>query len=432
MRCMGRASQRGPLTARIWLTIVVFCQIFLTPMAAFSITYLLKLDMTGENITIGIQREMMPWIMAASLGYGMLALFLALIMGGYRPIRVVERGGWLAALGMSRGGRSASSLRRARDNFSTSPHGSLSTLVNRRMMRGHSLISTHGGLLLLAVPFQILLVTIPLTLVMMVPESIVRLNRRLELAILLYIVGLLMAMRFYPRFCRKYIGIATFTRRWLISMTKLSWLAPVLVLWLMGRFASLVVLGWMGQDTELSITFEANLFEAFLGSAVIPETSFLDLLTALAVMPLAAFTTLAVLEGGSTNPPDWMNQQEDVISRFDGRDSPDFGLLGKVTTAAVTTGATLAVAAAAGVASRGQEVATGLSAMASATPSGVDMVSDTASSLSPPSLPSLSEEIPLDLPEFENNLLELDADESPPYDQPTIQGLLSDDHRGGN
>ena len=432
MRCMGRASQRGPLTARIWLTIVVFCQIFLTPMAAFSITYLLKLDMTGENITIGIQREMMPWIMAASLGYGMLALFLALIMGGYRPIRVVERGGWLAALGMSRGGRSASSLRRARENFSTSPHGSLSTLVNRRMMRGHSLISTHGGLLLLAVPFQILLVTIPLTLVMMVPESIVRLNRRLELAILLYIVGLLMAMRFYPRFCRKYIGIATFTRRWLISMTKLSWLAPVLVLWLMGRFASLVVLGWMGQDTELSITFEANLFEAFLGSAVIPETSFLDLLTALAVMPLAAFTTLAVLEGGSTNPPDWMNQQEDVISRFDGRDSPDFGLLGKVTTAAVTTGATLAVAAAAGVASRGQEVATGLSAMASATPSGVDMVSDTASSLSPPSLPSLSEEIPLDLPEFENNLLELDADESPPYDQPTIQGLLSDDHRGGN
>ena len=58
--------------------------------------------------------------MAASLGYGMLALFLALVMGGYRPIRVVERGGWMAALGMSRAGRSASSLRRARDNFSTS------------------------------------------------------------------------------------------------------------------------------------------------------------------------------------------------------------------------------------------------------------------------------------------------------------------------
>ena len=114
-------------------------------MAAFSITYLLQLDMTGENITIGIQREMLPWIMAASLGYGMLALFLALIMGGYQPIRIVERGGWMAALGMSRGGRSASSLRRARDNFSASPHGSLSMLVNRRMLRGNSLISTGGN-----------------------------------------------------------------------------------------------------------------------------------------------------------------------------------------------------------------------------------------------------------------------------------------------
>ena len=426
---MGQASQRGPLTARIWLTIVVFCQIFLTPMAAFSITYLLQLDMTGENITIGIQREMLPWIMAASLSYGMLALFLALVMGGYQPIRVVERGGWKAALGMSRGGRSASGLRRARETFSSSPHGSLSTLVNRRMMRGHSLISTHGGLLLLAVPFQILLVTIPLTLVMMIPESIVRLNRRLELAILLYIIGLLIAMRLYPRFCRKYIGIATFTRRWLISMTKLSWLAPVLVLWLMGRFASLVVLGWMGQDTELSITFEANLFEAFLGNALIPETSFLDLLTALAVMPLAAFTTLAVLEGGSTNPPDWMRQQNDVVSRFDSMESPDFGLLGKVTTAAVSTTATLAVAAAAGVASKGQDITTGLSAMAAATPTGVDALASTTSNLTPPSLPTLEGDMPLDLPEFDNSLLDLQTDDAPPYDQPTIQGLISDEHR---
>jgi hypothetical protein len=426
---MGQVSQRGPLSARIWLTIVVFCQIFLTPMAAFSITYLLQLDMTGENITIGIQREMLPWIMAASLSYGMLALFLALVMGGYQPIRVVERGGWKAALGMSRGGRSASSLRRARENFSSSPHGSLSTLVNRRMMRGHSLISTHGGLLLLAVPFQILLVTIPLTLVMMIPESIVQLNRRLELAILLYIIGLLMAMRLYPRFCRKYIGIATFTRRWLISMTKLSWLAPVLVLWLMGRFASLVVLGWMGQDTELSITFEANLFEAFLGNALIPETSFLDLLTALAVMPLAAFTTLAVLEGGSTNPPDWMRQQEDVVSRFDSMESPDFGLLGKVTTAAVSTTATLAVAAAAGVASKGQDITTGLSAMAAATPTGVDALASTTSNLTPPSLPTLEGEMPLEFPEFDNSLLDLPSDDAPPYDQPTIQGLISEEHR---
>jgi hypothetical protein len=165
---------------------------------------------------------------------------------------------------------------------------------------------------------------------------------------------------------------------------------------------------------------------------VIPETSFLDLLTALAVMPLAAFTTLAVLEGGSTNPPDWMKHDEDVVSRFDGRDSPDFGLLGKVTTAAVSTTATLAVAAAAGVASKGQEVATGLSAMASATPTGVDAVSETASALNTPSLPSIPEDVPLDLPEFDNSLLQMDSNDSPPYDQPTIQGLISEDHRSQN
>ena len=63
-----------------------------------------------------------------------------------------------------------------------------------------------------------------------------------------------------------------------------------------------------------------------------------------------------------------MRHQDDVVSRFDSMESPDFGLLGKVTTAAVSTTATLAVAAAAGVASKGQDITTGLSAMASATP----------------------------------------------------------------
>ncbi len=422
---MGRKSDRGPLTARLWLTLVVFCQIFLTPMAAFSITYLFLVDMSDRNLTVSFQNEMVPWIVMASLAYGMLALCLALLMGGYRPLWVVERGGWLASFGLSRGGRSASSLRRSREGFANSPHGTLSTLVNQRMMKGHSLIATHGGLLLLAVPFQIMLVTIPLTLVMMVPESIVGLDRRLELAILLYVIGLLFALRSFPRFCRRYVGVATFTRRWLISMTKLSWLAPILVLWLMGRFASLVVMGWMGQDVEMTITFEANVFQSVLGDAVVPETSFLDLLTALAVMPLAAFTTLAVLGGGSGSPPEWLKQKDDVVSRYDSMDSPDFGLLGKVTTAAVSTTATLAIAAAAGVASRGQDAAAGLSAMASATPTTVDAVS----SVSAPSLPSLPEDMPLDLPDFDNTLLSSESESTPPLDQPTISGLISDEHR---
>ena len=53
---------------------------------------------------------------------------------------------------------------------------------------------------------------------------------------------------------------------------------------------------------------------------------------------------------------------------------------------------------------------------------------DTASRISTPSLPSLPDEASLDLPEFENSLLDLNSNDSPPYDQPTIQGLISDEH----
>ena len=67
----------------------------------------------------------------------------------------------------------------------------------------------------------------------------------------------------------------------------------------------------MGDDIIGSIQIEQNVFEAWLGIQSIPESSFLDLLTALAVMPLAAFTTLSVLGGGSGDPPDWMVEQHE-------------------------------------------------------------------------------------------------------------------------
>ena len=98
----------------------------------------------------------------------------------------------------------------------------------------------------------------------------------------------------------------------------------------------------------------------------------------------------------------------------------------------MSTTATLAVAAAAGVASRGQDITTGLSAMAAATPSGVDALATTSSNLTPPALPSLEDDIPMDLPEFDNGLLELQSENPPPYDQPTIQGLISDEYRSEN
>ena len=303
---MAGKGRKKPFSARLWLTIVALCQVFLTPLIAFTLTYLFDFSFFGETVNISFQKEMIPWISAASLMYGMVALFLALIIGGYTPLTVIESGGWGKFLKFSRSPRSATQRRIARQNYASSPHGQISVLAHQRWQQGHSIISTHGGLILLAVPFQVLLATLPLAMVLMVPDSVMRENRRLELALILYIFTLGIVMKYYPRVAKRYIGIASFTRKWLISMTKISWLAPVLILWLMGRMASVVVLGWIGTDIDLNIDFEKSFFETTLNIGSIPETSFLDLIAALAVIPLATFTTLAVLGAGSGDPPEWM------------------------------------------------------------------------------------------------------------------------------
>lgn len=303
---MAGQGRKKPFSARLWLTIVALCQVFLTPLIAFTLTYLFEFSFFGETINISFQKEMIPWISAASLMYGMVALFLALIIGGYTPLTVIESGGWRKFLKFSRSPRSATQRRIARQNYASSPHGQITVLAHQRWQQGHSIISTHGGLILLAVPFQVLLATLPLAMVLMVPDSVMKENRRLELALILYVFTLGIVMKYYPKVAKRYIGIASFTRKWLISMTKISWLAPVLILWLMGRMASVVVLGWIGSDIDLNIDFEKSFFETTLNIGSIPETSFLDLIAALAVIPLATFTTLAVLGAGSGDPPEWM------------------------------------------------------------------------------------------------------------------------------
>jgi len=303
---MAGKGRKKPFSARLWLTVVALCQVFLTPLVAFTLTYLVEFSFFGESINISFQKEMLPWIGAASLMYGMVALFLALIIGGYTPLIVIESGGWRKFLKFSRSPRSATQRRIARQSYASSPHGKVTVLAHQRWQQGHSIISTHGGLILLAVPFQVLLATLPLAMVLMVPDSIMKENRRLELALILYIFTLGVVMKYYPMVAKKYIGIASFTRKWLISMTKISWLAPILILWLMGRMASVVVLGWIGSDIDLNIDFEKSFFETTLNIGSIPKTSFLDLIAALAVIPLATFTTLAVLGAGSGDPPEWM------------------------------------------------------------------------------------------------------------------------------
>jgi len=352
---MGRYARRKTLIPRIWLTIVAFSQVFLTPFVAFSITYFFKLSFENEELKAGLNKEMLPWIVAASLMYGMIALVLALLLGGFRPLRVIEKGGWRRFLGLSRGKGDASSRRIARQQYAKSPHGRLTVLAHERWLNGHTILSTHGGLILLAVPFQVLLATIPLIFVLIIPDTIMHPNRRLELALLVYLFGLLLAMKVYPRIAEKYIGIASFTRKWLISMTRLSWLAPILVLWLLGRVASVAVIGWMGPDLNLSINLEKELFESSLSIDSIPETSFLDLLTALAVMPLAAFTTMAVLGAGSSDPPEWMYDHRPPSPEQESQSSSP-SLLEKGVGLAMTTATTSAVLASTAVATGSSSV----------------------------------------------------------------------------
>jgi hypothetical protein len=356
-------------------------------MAAFSITYLINFELASENFTMSFRSEMIPWIIAASLAYGMLALLLALMFGGFTPISVVEKGGWKAAFGLTRAKRDAASLRNSRRSHARSPHAKLTVMVNDRIQKRHSLLSTHGGLVLLAIPFQLMLVIIPLGFVIFIPDEWIRANRRLEVAMACYLIVLIMVMRVFPKFARKHITIAAFTRRWLISMTKLSWLAPVLVLWLMGRLASVIVLSWVGADLSSNLQLEQTFMEDLLRIGSVPETSFLDLLTALAVMPLAAFTTLACLGGGSGTPPEWMRVGDEVEIKTPEQEGDGGALIstgrvvGAVAGAAVGVGIGLAATAVSGIASKTQSAGTTAIAAANSAPqamnSGMNAVSTT-------------------------------------------------------
>lgn len=296
----------GPLIARLGLTGHLLGQIFLTPMAAFSLTYLLVFSASGGDFRLRIDIDMIPWIGMASLFYGMLALMLALMMGGFVPFRVIESGGWRLALGITR--HRGSSLHRdaARRRYARSAHGRLSTLVHERFVTGHALWTTRGSLVLLAIPFQVMLATIPLTMVLLFPQGVVHQHRQLELALLLYCFCLYLAIRMFPAFARKYITIASLGRKLLGSTLRISWAFPVFLLWSMGQLSSYIVQRALGDNVALNISFEQHVFESLISAGATPETSFLNLLTALAVMPMAAFTTLAVLGGGSGAPPPWM------------------------------------------------------------------------------------------------------------------------------
>ena len=116
-----------------------------------------------------------------------------------------------------------------------------------------------------------------------------------------------------------------------MDRTKLGWLFPVLLLWIVER--TIVSLAFQGlgldyrwQDVEI----ERGILEAVLPveNVVIPESSFLDLLVALSLLPMAIFTTMAVLGGGEQDPPKWfIGNEEDWVKMDDDDDEEDFDAL---------------------------------------------------------------------------------------------------------
>ena len=131
---------------------------------------------------------------------------------------------------------------------------------------------------------------------------------------LVYLVGLVIGLRFFPKFASKVVGVAAIARRILVDRTKLGWLFPVLLLWIVERV--IVDLAFQGLGLDYGrwedIEVERGVLEAILpGEVDIPESSFLDLLVALSLLPMAIFTTMAVLGGGEQDPPRWFIGIED-------------------------------------------------------------------------------------------------------------------------
>ena len=118
--------------------------------------------------------------------------------------------------------------------------------------------------------------------------------------------------------------------------------------------------------------------EDILNIGRVPETSFLDLLTALAVMPLAAFTTLACLGGGSGTPPEWMRIGNEVEIKTPEQEGDGGAIVavgrtvGAVAGAAVGVGIGIAATTASGLAAKAQTAGSSAVAAANAAPQAVD------------------------------------------------------------
>ena len=289
---------------RVALSIVL--HMIITPILAFSITYLVNLEADSDSITLGINRVEIVWVLVAAATSAALAFALAVVTGGYTPTWVAERGGWLGFTRLVRHGRSPQRILNAQEHLKTSGHGRLVTSVRHRRERS-TLAEAFGGLQLIAAPFQFTLSIIPILIVTSMPDEWLREGRWMEAVVIVYLITLTLMIRVFPHVASRFVSTAVLARRWFLRIARWSWVGPLLFLWVLTRMlvpTAIDVLDPNMPEADLLLT-ERTLAEIFGIPVIIPASAFLDLLIALSVLPFTVYTALAVITSGRRSFPTW-------------------------------------------------------------------------------------------------------------------------------
>ncbi len=313
---------RSNLTHRIGLSLILLIQVTLVPIIGFSLTYLIDID--RKNYGISIRTELFHWILIAGLVYGTVSLLLALVIGGYRPNSVVERGGWAATLGLSQRKYDPELIDISRMAAYSSPYGRMARMVNEHVGKNdNDLIAVHGGLQLLAVPSQVILISIPILIMEGIPDEYIQPNSAFELGMIGYLIALWLSFRIQPIISTRLVGIAALFRKILWRITKISWILPVVIFWGLARLVLAASLNWLGIDINHwhDIQLEGVILNLVAPEAEIPPTAIIDFLVAISVLPMATFTTISVL-GGSNGLSSWMKTKDKELENLSGHSLP--------------------------------------------------------------------------------------------------------------
>ena len=134
-----------------------------------------------------------------------------------------------------------------------------------------------------------------------------------------YIIALWISVRVHPAISWHLVGIAAMFRNVIWRVSKLSWILPIFLYWIVARIVLMVTLSWLNVDYSQwhEMQLEKILLQAVAPEAEVPETAILDYIVAISVLPMATFTTISVL-GGSKSMPVWMMGQEEGLESLRG------------------------------------------------------------------------------------------------------------------